>query len=34
MKKVKVGKFSFSDPCWNTISDTAKEFISLLLTKD
>jgi len=34
MKKVKVGKFSFADPCWNSISDTAKDFISQLLIKD
>jgi len=34
MKKVKVGKFSFSDPIWNNISDFAKDFISSLLTKD
>ena len=34
MKKVKIGKFSFSDPIWNNISDLAKDFISKLLTKD
>jgi hypothetical protein len=34
MKKVKIGKFSFSDPVWNSISDNAKDFISKLLTKD
>jgi calcium-dependent protein kinase len=34
MKKVKVGKFSFSDPIWNNISDQAKDFITQLLTKD
>jgi len=34
MKKVKVGKFTFSDPIWNNISDQAKEFITQLLTKD
>jgi serine/threonine protein kinase len=34
MKKVKVGKFSFADPCWNSITDQAKDFISQLLTKD
>merc|ERR1712147_289304 len=28
MKKVKIGKFSFSDPVWNSISDNAKDFIS------
>jgi calcium-dependent protein kinase len=34
MKKVKIGKFSFSDPIWNSISDQAKDFITQLLTKD
>ena len=34
MKKVKLGKFSFADPCWNNVSDSAKDFITLLLTKD
>lgn len=34
MKKVKIGKFSFSDPIWNSISDNAKDFITQLLTKD
>lgn len=34
MKKVKLGKFSFSDPIWNNISDMAKEFITQLLIKD
>lgn len=34
MKKVKIGKFSFSDPIWNSISDMAKDFITQLLTKD
>jgi hypothetical protein len=34
MKKVKIGKFSFSDPVWASISDTCKDFISKLLTKD
>jgi calcium-dependent protein kinase len=34
MKKVKVGKFSFTDPVWNNISDHAKDFITQLLTKD
>ena len=34
MKKVKIGKFSFSDPVWATISDNAKDFITQLLTKD
>lgn len=34
MKKVKIGKFSFSDPVWTTISTEAKDFISKLLTLD
>ena len=34
MKKVKAGKFSFSDPAWNNISESAKDFISQLLIKD
>jgi calcium-dependent protein kinase len=34
MKKVKLGKFSFSDPIWNNISDMAKDFITQLLIKD
>jgi hypothetical protein len=34
MKKVKIGKFSFSDPVWTSISDSGKDFISKLLTKD
>jgi calcium-dependent protein kinase len=34
MKKVRIGKFSFSDPCWASISDKAKDFISQLLTYD
>ena len=34
MKKVKIGKFSFSDPVWATISDSGKNFITALLTKD
>ena len=32
MKKVRIGKFSFSDPCWNNISDKAKNMITKLLT--
>jgi calcium-dependent protein kinase len=32
MKKVKSGKFSFNDPCWKSISDNAKDFITTLLT--
>ena len=27
MKKVRSGKFSFSDACWSSISDKAKEAI-------
>jgi calcium-dependent protein kinase len=34
MKKVKSGKFSFADPVWATISESAKDFISTLLTLD
>ena len=34
MKKVKIGKFTFTDPVWNSISDKAKDFITQLLTKD
>jgi len=34
MKKVKIGKFGFTDPIWNNISDQAKDFITQLLTKD
>jgi calcium-dependent protein kinase len=32
MKKVRIGKFSFSDPGWNNISDKAKNLITKLLT--
>jgi len=34
MKKVRIGKFSFSDACWAGISDKAKDLISQLLTYD
>jgi len=34
MKKVKVGKFSFADPVWSSMTDQAKDFITQLLTKD
>lgn len=34
MKKVKIGKFGFSDQIWNNVSDQAKDFITQLLTKD
>lgn len=32
MKRVKTGKFAFSDACWKNISDQAKDFITKLLT--
>jgi len=32
MKKVRIGKFAFSDPCWANISDKGKDLISQLLT--
>lgn len=34
MKKVKIGKFSFSDPCWSSLSDSCKDFITQLFTYD
>lgn len=34
MKKVRIGKFSFSDPCWANISTEGKDFITKLLTYD
>lgn len=34
MKKVRIGKFSFSDACWSNISDKCKDFITQLLTYD
>jgi serine/threonine protein kinase len=34
MKKVRIGKYSFSDPCWSNISDRAKDVINQLLTYD
>lgn len=34
MKKVKLGKFSFNDPVWKSMSETCKDFISSLLTLD
>lgn len=34
MKKVRIGKFAFSDPCWANISDKAKDLITKLLTYD
>lgn len=34
MKKVRIGKFSYADPCWSNISDKAKDMINQLLTYD
>jgi len=34
MKKVKLGKYSFTDACWSNISDKAKDLINKLLTLD
>jgi hypothetical protein len=34
MKKVRIGKFNYSDPCWANISDKAKDLITKLLTYD
>jgi calcium-dependent protein kinase len=34
MKNVKIGKFSFSDPCWTNMSDKAKDLIKKLFTYD
>ena len=34
MKKVRIGKFSYSDACWANISDKAKDMINQLLTYD
>jgi calcium-dependent protein kinase len=34
MKKVKAGKFSFSDSAWSNVSDKAKDLITKLLTYD
>ena len=34
MKKVRVGKFSFQDSCWSSITDKAKDLITQLLTYD
>jgi calcium-dependent protein kinase len=34
MKKVRAGKFSFSDPAWGNISNDAKDMITQLLTYD
>jgi len=32
MKKVKAGKYSFTDACWSNISEKAKDMINALLT--
>jgi calcium-dependent protein kinase len=34
MKKVRAGKFSFSDAAWSNVSAEAKDLISKLLTYD
>lgn len=34
MKKVRAGKFSFSDPAWGNVSNEAKDLITQLLTYD
>ena len=34
LKKVKIGKFSFAEPAWNGVSDSAKDFVTQLLTKN
>jgi len=34
MKRVRMGKFTFSDPVWGQISDKAKALITKLLTYD
>ena len=34
MKKVKIGKFTFSDPCWSSVTDKAKDFITQLFVYD
>ena len=34
MKKVRSGKFTFTDACWAAISDNAKDLITKLLTFD
>jgi calcium-dependent protein kinase len=34
MKKVRAGKFSFSDPAWANVSNEAKDVITQLLTYD
>jgi hypothetical protein len=34
MKKVRIGKFSFSDPVWSNVSEKGKNLITKLLTYD
>eukprot|EP00117_Sycon_ciliatum_P035672 scpid86078/ scgid26993/ Calcium-dependent protein kinase 4 len=34
MKKVRIGKFSFSDACWSNVSDKCKDIITQMLTYD
>ncbi len=34
MKKVRIGKFSFSDPVWGNVSEKGKNLITKLLTYD
>lgn len=34
MKKVRIGKFGFTDPCWANMSDKSKDLITQLLTYD
>lgn len=34
MKKVRIGKFSFSDPVWSNVSEKGKNLITRLLTYD
>ena len=34
MKKVRAGKFSFSEASWSNVSDKAKDLITKLLTYD
>ena len=34
MKKVRIGKFSFAEPCWAAISQKAKDIITRMLILD
>jgi len=34
MANVQTGKFNFSNPAWNNVSENAKDFISKLLVMD